>query len=217
MRGEDVSFTDVKIKIPDRKVDQRMWLTSCTGSARGVFCVFWRKSVSWELDFEREGSTFGARWGQTNLCSTGTTHVEGRRWKSQNRKNVYLSPYVKKPSNSKVIKSFVPELRSRKCFSCFGIPMFYVYMLWTFCVRFKYPYLAMVHKHSDFILVWQFYSLFSLFNSLKRFFFVFFLHQLTLMVFHWRLSDSKSSQVFSRSQQCCSLGGLHSTSFFQVL
>ena len=32
-------------------------------------------------------------------------------------------PYVKKPFNSKVIKSFVLELRSRKCFSCFGIPM----------------------------------------------------------------------------------------------
>ena len=38
------------------------------------------------------------------------------RWKSQ----VYLSPSVEKPFNSKVIKSFVPELRSRKCFSCFG-------------------------------------------------------------------------------------------------
>ena len=37
-----------------------------------------------------------------------------------------LSPYVEKPLNSKVIKSFVPELRSRKCFSCFEIPMFYV-------------------------------------------------------------------------------------------
>ena len=33
------------------------------------------------------------------------------------------SPYVEKPLNSKVIKSFVPELRSRKCFLCFGIPM----------------------------------------------------------------------------------------------
>ena len=38
------------------------------------------------------------------------------RWKSQNRKNGYLSPYVEEPLNSKVIKSFVPELRSRKCF-----------------------------------------------------------------------------------------------------
>ena len=32
-------------------------------------------------------------------------------------------PYVEKPLNSKVIKSFLPELRSRKCFLCFGIPM----------------------------------------------------------------------------------------------
>ena len=49
-------------------------------------------------------------------------------WKSQNRNNVYLSPYVEEPLNSKVIKSFVPELRSRKCFSCFEIPMFYIYI-----------------------------------------------------------------------------------------
>ena len=52
----------------------------------------------------------------------------GCRWKIQNRKIVPLSPYVEKPLNSKVIKSFVPELRIRKCFSCFEIPMFYVYM-----------------------------------------------------------------------------------------
>ena len=44
----------------------------------------------------------------------------GGRWKSQHRKNVYLSPYVEKPFNSKVIKSFVPELRSRKCFCVSG-------------------------------------------------------------------------------------------------
>ena len=36
-----------------------------------------------------------------------------------------LSPYVEKHLNSKVI----PELRSRRCFSCFGIPMLYM------CVR----------------------------------------------------------------------------------
>ena len=47
------------------------------------------------------------------------SHVVWGRWKSQ----VYHSPYVEKPLNSEVIKSFVPELRSRKCFSCFGIPM----------------------------------------------------------------------------------------------
>ena len=40
--------------------------------------------------------------------------MAGQIWK--NRKNVYLSPYVEEPLNSKVIKSFVLELRSRKCF-----------------------------------------------------------------------------------------------------
>ena len=36
--------------------------------------------------------------------------------KSKNRKNVYFSPYVEEPLNSKVIKSFVPELRRRYMF-----------------------------------------------------------------------------------------------------
>ena len=74
----------------------------------------------------------------------GATRVGGGyRWKSQHRKIVPLSPYVEKPLNSKVIKGFVPELRSRKCFSCFGIPMFYVYMLRTFFVRFTYSRMGM--------------------------------------------------------------------------
>ena len=38
------------------------------------------------------------------------------RGKSQNRKNVYLYPYVEEPLNTKVIKSFVPELRSHYVF-----------------------------------------------------------------------------------------------------
>ena len=43
----------------------------------------------------------------------------------------YISPYVEKPFNSKVINSFVTELRNRKCFSCFGIPMLSICALWT--------------------------------------------------------------------------------------
>ena len=118
-----------------------MWMTPCTGSVRGGFWEIWKKSVSRELDTEREGSTFGAPRRQTNLRATGIARdTWGGRWKSQNKKNVYLSLYVKEPLNSKVIKGFVPELRSRKCFSCFEIPIFYVYMLWTFYVRFTYPY-----------------------------------------------------------------------------
>ena len=51
------------------------------------------------------------------------------RWKSQHRKIVSLSPRVEKPFNSKVIKSFVPELRSRVCFLSFGILMLSIYEL----------------------------------------------------------------------------------------
>ena len=71
------------------------------------------------------------------------------RWWADGKVNIErlcLSPYVKEPLNSKVIKSFVPELRSRKCFSCFEIPMFYVYMLWTFYVRFTHSHImTMLH------------------------------------------------------------------------
>ena len=67
-------------------------------------------------------------------------HVLGQgRWKSQHRKIVPLSPYVDKPLNSKVIKSFVPELRS----------LFYIYI---------YIY---INKHSMYIshiaLSWLWY------------------------------------------------------------
>ena len=75
----------------------------------------------------------------------------GCRWKSQTRKIVPLSLYVEKPLNWKVIKSFVPEQRSPKCFSCFEIPMFYVLSLWTLrtlrtsYVHFAYSCMGMLH------------------------------------------------------------------------
>ena len=107
---------------------------------------FWKKvfSLSWELDTEREWSTFGARWGQTNLRATGAAR-DGRGTDEKARiERMWISlPYVE-TFNQKVIKGSVPELRSRKCFSCFEIPMFYVHMLWKFYVHFAYPYLAMV-------------------------------------------------------------------------
>ena len=128
--GVDVSFRDIKIKIPDwgnvNDVMRRIW-----GDLKKLVELRTRhrtRSVDFRGsqrpdEFARYG--FHTRWG-------------GVRWKSQNRKNVYLSPYVEKPLNSKAIKSFVPELKSRECFSCFGIPMFYVYMSWTFFVRFTH-------------------------------------------------------------------------------
>ena len=62
------------------------------------------------------------------------------RWKSQHSKIVYHSPFVEKPLNSKVIKSFVPELRSRQVFLCFGIPILSIYMLYEHYERFAYRY-----------------------------------------------------------------------------
>ena len=62
---------------------------------------------------------------RTWLGADGKVNIE--RW--------YLSPYVEKPLNSKVIKSFVLKLRSRKCILFFGIPMLSIYELWTFYVH----------------------------------------------------------------------------------
>ena len=99
----------------------------------------WEKSVSWVLASKEEG------WlSELAEALLRVLHVlVGGRWKSLHRKIVYLSPYLEKPLNSKVIKSFVPELGSRKCFLCFGIPMLSIYELWTFYVHFTYSCMAM--------------------------------------------------------------------------
>ena len=129
-----------------------MWMTSCTGSVRAEDLGDFEK-VSWvEFCLGRRRLAFACspkpgQWpyGGCHKCCGGS------RRKSQNRKNVYLSPYVEEPLNSKVIKSFVPELRSCKCFSCFEIPMFYVYMLWTFYVRFPYSCMGMLQLYKWFV------------------------------------------------------------------
>ena len=86
-----------------------MWMTSCTGSVRGRLWEIWEKSVSWVLPPE-EGwlsKLAQALWRvHTWFGADGKVSIE--RW--------YLSPYVEKPFNWKVIKSFVPELRSCQVF-----------------------------------------------------------------------------------------------------
>ena len=93
--------------------------------------------------------------------------VGGGRWKSQHRKIVYLSPHVEKPFKSKVIKSFVPELRSRKCFVfldslCpFNTSVYYGYVIFTLHIL---PLNFFIQPH---IFVWNFRTLIgSLNNSL---------------------------------------------------
>ena len=105
--------------------------------ARGGFGGFRKSQLSWvENETPNEKGRLSGLAEARRFCSLRAPHKMEGRLKSQNRKNVYLSPYVEEPLNSKVITSFEPELRSCKYFTCFGIPMFYVNMLWTFYVRF---------------------------------------------------------------------------------
>ena len=86
--------------------------------ARRIWGI-WKKVSELSFFLGRRWLTFGARRGLGQM-------VWGR-WKSQHRKIVYLPPYVEKPFNSKVIKSFVPELKSLKCFCVSGF-LCYLYV-----------------------------------------------------------------------------------------
>ena len=86
-------------------------MTSRTGSARRILGFLKSMFESWEPTSGEDGWLSLARGGLGQVSH----EIEGR-WKSQNRKNVYLSSYVEEPLNSKVIKSFVPEQRSRYVF-----------------------------------------------------------------------------------------------------
>ena len=150
--GTDVSIRDVTIAQMGNGDTEYGWRHA--PEARGGFGGFWKSQfVSWVPGSEEDGWLSGLAEAR-RICELRAPHEMGvSRWKSQNRKNVYLSPYVEAPLNSMVIKSFVPEIRSRKCFSCFEIPMFYVYMLWTFYVRFTYPY----HGYGIFFIAFFFH------------------------------------------------------------
>ena len=96
------------------------------------FGRFWKSQwvENWRpnemVDFRLLAETFVA----------GATRVGGCRWKNQNRKIVPLLPYVEEPLNSKVIKGFVPEQRSRQVF--FEFRDSHVLSFWTFDVRFTH-------------------------------------------------------------------------------
>ena len=99
-------------------------MTSCNGNARRILGNL-KKSVSCvESCLGRRRLAFA--------CSqrpwAGVVEDGGGADEKARIERMCLSPYVEEPLNSKVIKSFVAELRSRKCFSCFEIPMFYVYI-----------------------------------------------------------------------------------------
>ena len=150
-----MSLRDVTIAWVGKR-GYRVRVTSCTGSARRIWGI-WRKLSRVETRHRTRRVDF--RLLAEALCRCRTRWGWGwGRWKSQNRKIVPFSPYFKKALHSKVIKSFVPELRSRKCFLCFEIPMFYVLYVMnsvctfrvavfdngTLCIAFTYFYMKLI-------------------------------------------------------------------------
>ena len=100
----------------------------------------------------RRRLTFGARRGlAAGAARGGGGDGGGCRWKSQHRKIVYHSSYVEKPFNSKVIKSFLPELRSRTCFFfCLCVSGFlcYLYMSYEHSMSISHiRIIGMLHTH----------------------------------------------------------------------
>ena len=98
----DMSLRDVTIAQMGNGATECGWRHALE-ARRGLWEESWVESC-----LRRRRLTFACSRRPCDRCAR-----DGRgRWKSQNRKNVYLSPYVEEPLNAKVIKSFVPELRS---------------------------------------------------------------------------------------------------------
>ena len=95
------------------------WVTSHTGSMGWDF----EKSQLVEFCLRRKKVDFHLL--AEALCQVRTWFgtdgkVSIERW--------YLSPYIEKPLNSKVIKSFIPELRSRNYFCVSEFLCYVIYM-----------------------------------------------------------------------------------------
>ena len=117
-------------------------MTSRTESTRKILGIR-RKLVELRLDTRREGLTFAcSRRPWAGVERDGRGADEKARIE---RLRLSLS-LCRRTFKLRVIKSFVPEQRSRKCFSCFEIPMFYVIYMNIVGPFHTYPYRAMVQS-----------------------------------------------------------------------
>ena len=98
--GVDVSFRDVAIDTPDRKCDRGMWMTSCTGSVRGGFWGFEKKSKSRVLASEEDG------WLSELAEALHGGGREGADGKVVIERLCLSLPYVEKPFKLKGNKKF---------------------------------------------------------------------------------------------------------------
>ena len=139
--GANVSLRDVIIAHMGNGARECGWCHA--PEARGGFWGFGK--VSWvESCLGRRRLTFACLQKPGQWPCRGC-HMcwWGGRWKSHHRKIVHLS-YVE-TLNSKVIKGFVPELRSRYVFLVFRDSKVLCILLWTFYVRFIYSRMGMLH------------------------------------------------------------------------
>ena len=152
-RGADVSFWDVTIKIPDRGCDQGCeWC-----HAPEAWAEIWEKSVSWVPTWEEEGWLSGLVMAR-RICALWAPSISWRCKSSQHRKIVSLSPHVDKTFNSKVIKSFVPELRSRRCFRVSGF-LCYLYMSYEHSMYVSHNrIMGMLHRFNNLSLLFIMYA-----------------------------------------------------------
>ena len=140
-RGEDASFTDVKIKPQIENETRRCeWRY-----APEAWAEIWEKAGSWVLASEEEGwlSELGEARGLCAQRALRVGWVESWRCKSsQHRKIVSLSPHVEKPLNSKrwIKVSYLNQFRE---FYIFGIPLYeYEYSMHVSHIHILVVYLA---------------------------------------------------------------------------
>ena len=120
MRGRSGRVTQRCHNSPDRKRGYRVRVTSRTESARRSWRILKKSFCQVENWTPNKKGRLSGLAEARRICALRADEKD-----RIERMCIYL-PYVKEPLNSKVIKSFVSELKSRKCFSCFEIPMFYV-------------------------------------------------------------------------------------------
>ena len=127
---------------PDRKWGKRVWVTSRAGSVRRIWGIL-KKSVR-VLPREK---TVGFRLltEARPVALWRMPHKLGGADGKASIERLCLSPYVEKPFNSKVVKGFVPELRSRYVFFVFRDSyVLCTYVMNILCTFHAYPYPAMV-------------------------------------------------------------------------
>ena len=120
-----------------RKCEWRHALEACAEDLGG----FEKSELSWALRSEEEGWLSLARSGLVS----GAQRVGGGANEKASIERLGLSLSYVETFNSKVIRGFVAELRSRYVFFVFRDSyVLCIYMLWTFYVHFTYSWMALL-------------------------------------------------------------------------